>query len=289
MEIERVLEGFSTFVYRVKQKGSIYYLRVLPEPGNRFQSEVLAHNLLRNRGVKAPRVIHYEVCNELISLSIMILEEIKGVSIEDQIPSTHLQDILYEAGKDLAVLNQIPVVNYGFINQYDDEQLKASHLSFKDYYEPLLSHDLSLLGEYGLFKTDIDHISNLLLTSLDRLSNQVSYLVHGDFDFSHIFHHDGHYTGMIDLGEIMGNHPLYDLGHFKIHDGQVCPLLGFESLLKGYQEVQPLNTDDLYDIELLALLVGVRRLGMIYGRNYIRYSSFLVQKIKEQLEIIKGV
>jgi hypothetical protein len=44
---------------------------------------------------------------------------------------------------------------------------------------------------------------------------------YGDLDLTHIYCQDGHYTGIIDLGEIRGTGPYYDLGHFRFHDGRL--------------------------------------------------------------------
>ena len=61
--VERVAEGISTSVYRIRRGMETFYLRVLPEAGASFAPEVRAHALLRARGVAVPVVIYFEHCH----------------------------------------------------------------------------------------------------------------------------------------------------------------------------------------------------------------------------------
>ena len=67
-----------------------------------------------------------------------------------------------------------------------------------------------------------------------------SRLAHGDFDITHIYQRDGRYTGVIDLGEMRGAEPHYDLAYFLVQDpaGGKLP-----DLLAGYAEVAPTPGD----------------------------------------------
>ena len=47
--IERVAEGVSTWVYRIRRGGETFYLRILPEADATFAPEVIAHQRLRYR------------------------------------------------------------------------------------------------------------------------------------------------------------------------------------------------------------------------------------------------
>ena len=113
-----------------------------------------------------------------------------------------------------------------------------------------------------------------------------SYLVHGDFDPTHIFQNNNHFTGIIDFGEIMGSSPLYDIGHFKLHDGELGNRKGIEPLLRGYSEVKRLTLKDILEIDIWAIFIGVRRLGMIYGRRWNFYHDHLINTVKAQLTIL---
>src|SRR5207248_10181336 len=82
----------------------------------------------------------------------------------------------------------------------------------------------------------VNHFDTWLVVEQARLA-------HGDFDVTHIYQKGGHYTGIIDFGEIRGTDALYDLGHFNLHDGETLPQLVLPYLLAGYSEVMPLPPD----------------------------------------------
>ena len=109
-----------------------------------------------------------------------------------------------------------------------------------------------------------------------------AWLAHGDFDVTHIYQHDGRYTGIIDFGEMRGAHQLYDLGHFNLHDGEVVPQRLLPALLEGYREVLPLPPDRERRISLMSVLIGVRALARNVRRQppnaYQRHLASAIQR-----------
>ena len=75
--VERVTQGWSTYVYRATTGTGTYYIRFLPEDAS-FAAEALAHNILRGKGVLVPRVVCFEHREESSGLSVMITEEVPG-------------------------------------------------------------------------------------------------------------------------------------------------------------------------------------------------------------------
>lgn len=142
MTVERVPKGSSTYVYRVTTNSGTYYLRFLPEEGS-FATEVLVHNTLYTAGVRVPRVIEFEKRDERTGLSIMLLEEIKGNCLEDDMPQTNLQGILNEAGQQLAIIHSIPVEGFGWIDRSSYNKLKGEKHSFD------ISHIFHSAGRYS--------------------------------------------------------------------------------------------------------------------------------------------
>lgn len=286
-KIERVLSGVSTYVYRIEFVEEILYLRILPEHNMSFAVEVHLLNLLRQRNVQVPEVIYFAHDYEAIGMSIMIVKEIVGYNIENCPSAEQYENILYHAGKQLAVINQLPVVGYGWIVRGSNQHkhvLQGEKLLFQDHIYEHLDSDLIVLSENVLLRDVILSIRTILENGRTLMLRHQSHLIHGDFDDSHIFAHQGKFTGIIDFGEIQGNSPLYDLGHYKLHDGQ--SYLGYPSLAKGYNEVRRLSYDDHIEIDLWALWIGVRRLGMIYNRTWGWYHDHLIRAIKLQLDIL---
>jgi aminoglycoside phosphotransferase (APT) family kinase protein len=284
-KVERVLSGVSTYVYRVQLGENIFYLRVLPELDMSFAVEIHIHSLLRQNQVQVPEVIHFEHHNEALGMSMMLVREILGSNIEDCPTIEEYGDILFKAGKQIAVINQVRVDGFGWIKRDKEESgnaLQGEKGSLQDIIYEFLDKDLFLLSENIFHKDVISQIRSTLHTGTALMLRHPSHLIHGDFDDSHIFSHNGSFTGIIDFGEIQGNSPLYDLGHFKLHDGQ--RYLGYNYLAEGYNEVRALSYDDQIEIDLWALWVGIRRLGMVYKRTWGRYHDHLIKTLKLQID-----
>jgi hypothetical protein len=128
--IERMQQGGSTWVYRIQRNDEIFYLRILPEPDASFAPEVLVHQLLRARGVHVPDVIHFEHFNEIACRSVMVTTEIRGTAVRYGKGIPTLRNVLIEAGKDLAVINSVPVEGFGWIRRDCEavEHLQAEHI-----------------------------------------------------------------------------------------------------------------------------------------------------------------
>jgi aminoglycoside phosphotransferase (APT) family kinase protein len=118
------------------------------------------------------------------------------------------------------------------------------------------------------------------------MARHEAHLAHGDFDDSHIFCFHGVFTGIIDFGEIQGSSPLYDLGHYKLHDGQ--RFLGFDTLSKGYSDIRKLTRDDQLEIDLWAIWIGMRRIGNVCRQKRIwnKWHDHVVKTIRMEVEIL---
>ncbi|WP_325166664.1 phosphotransferase [Viridibacillus soli] len=275
--------------YRILVESDTFYLRILPEQDYSFATEVKVHDTLINKGVKVPKVIHFEHKNHLTGLSLMIMDEMAGQGLSDcsnYMDIKNFENVIYDAGTQLALINQIPVDGFGWIDKNNPITLAGEHDSFKAYYHEHYENDLSLLSNYPFNIDEIKNIRDILETGFKLFDRKESYLVHGDFDPTHIFQENGYFTGIIDFGEIMGSSPLYDLGHFKLHDGESGNKKGFEALLRGYSEVKHLTFHEILEIDIWALFIGLRRLGMIYGRRWNFYHDHLIQTVKSQLTVL---
>ena len=288
--IEPVTEGVSTYIYRIHRGSDLFYLRVLPEVGATFAPEAAAHGILRRRGVHVPEVLYWEDRNQLIDLSIMITTEIKGTSIEHNGRQPALPKILREAGRDLALFNSVPVEGFGWIrrNAPTDEGLRADLTTERELMLSNLDHALDVLtdalGEPAQARA-IRDVVGAHITVLDTLQ---AHLAHGDLDATHLFSHNGLYTGLIDLGEIRGTGQYYDLGHFRFHDGETLPTIMLPYLLEGYQEITPLPPDADERISLASLLIGVEFLARTHTRLADHVLRHALAAIAREVAVLTG-
>lgn len=254
--VRRVPQGASTYVYRVQADTKTYYARFLPENAT-FACEVLAHQEALNRGVPVPKISLYLEKEEKTGLSMMLAEEIPGTSLE-YCPLQNPAPVLFEAGRSLAALHTIHVDGFGWIDRAFPNALKGEKKSFADFFNDYLEDDLTALDYYGITGKDNKNIRHYMNEAANLLKDEQAVLVHGDFDVSHIFHRSGKLTGLIDFGEIRGCCRYFDLAAFALFTEN---RENYSALLEGYSSVYPLNNDDLYKTELMALFIALRFAG----------------------------
>lgn len=289
LHIEPILEGVSTYVYRIHYANDIFYLRVLPEMNASFAPEVAVHKLLRDKHVKVPDILYFEHYNALLEQSIMVTTEIKGEHFGHCSTAQEQRNILIEAGQDLAIINSIPIKHFGWIRRDSAEpaSLEAEHSSYRSFVEEFLESDLALLATEALNPSTITAIRAIIYRFDSWLDGEQAWLAHGDFDVTHIYQAQGHYTGIIDFGEIRGTNKLYDLGHFRLHDGETLTSLVLPYLLEGYQKITPLPADYEQKIAFSSLLIAIRTLVRIIRKSpNLLYRQHTLQAIERDIQTL---
>jgi aminoglycoside phosphotransferase (APT) family kinase protein len=272
--IERTESGTSTQVYRIRRGGDVFYLRIAENRAASLGPEVRVHEVLRARGVRVPAVVHFESFEERLARSVMVTEEIPGAPLADCSTGEAAAEVLRAAGRDLAVLNGVPVRGFGWIERtaHGGGPLQAGHGTFRSFALEGLDDDLALLGRAVWTPAESAAIRGMINRRDYWLHVDQAWLAHGDFDVSHIYQRDGRYTGIIDFGEIRGAHRLYDLGHLHAHDaawqdGELVPRTTLPALLEGYAEVVPLPPDHRAQISLVSVLIGIHAMARNVRRH----------------------
>lgn len=288
--IERVRHGGSTYVYRVRTDGQVFYLRVLPEPGASFAPEVLAHRLLRQHNVRVPDVITFEHRNQALQRSVMITTEVEGEPIDPGLPDEAKRRILREAGRDLAVINSTAVEGFGWIKRDKAEVswLEAEHRTHRDFALEGFEEHVDVLVRNFLSEREVRQVREVFQHFDPWLNEDQGRLAHGDFDVTHIFQRGGQYTGIIDFGEIRGGDRCYDLGHFRVHDAETIPQRLLPYLVEGYTDVEALPPDYERRIALSSLLIGIAALARRLDRLPGYYRGHLVRAIRSDLGLLSG-
>src|SRR5207249_3536800 len=186
--------------------------------------------------------------------------------------------------RDLALLNQIGVYGFGFVyRRRPGQPLTAPFPAYADFVMSRLPSPWP--GQLpGLFTSEELEMLETIVESERLRPVDGAHLAHGDFDVTAIFHLDGLYSGLIDFGEIRGTEPLFDLGHFLLHDGESFRAPLFDHLVAGYQEVQPIPNNLRPGIRTSGILLGLRQLclwidrGDFVGSYRVRYR---VGRLKE--------
>jgi aminoglycoside phosphotransferase (APT) family kinase protein len=267
---QRTPDGVSTQVYQIRRGPEVFYLRIAEEAEDNLEAEAELHRRLRSLGVKVPDIVHVEPFNPDIGRSTMITTEIPGMSAAEISEPALAASIVEQAGADLAIINRISVEGFGIVRRRDHGwPLQAELRQYENFLVQFLPRPwpgpLALLFDHAdltVVEELVEHERTKPLTS--------AVLAHGDFDLTPIFCAGDHYTGLIDFGEIRGTEPLFDLGHFHLHDQETSPAILLPDLLRGYQRVQPLPVDHQEDIRRSAILLGLRQLCRWLGppRHY---------------------
>ncbi len=288
--VERTEEGVSTQVYRIRRDDEVFYLRVAEERTASLAPEMRVHELLRERGVKVPAVVYFEPFDECLQRSIMVTTEIRGEHVGHRRVDGDTKEVLRAAGRDLAVVNSIPVEGFGWIKRDKSEatRLEAEHASHRDFALEHLDAYLHLLDERVLTRAEIVAMRAIISRFNAWLDVEHGHLAHGDFDVTHIYQAGGRYTGIIDFGEIRGADARYDLGHFNLHDGETLPHLVLPYLLEGYSDVVPLPPDYEGRISLLSLLIGVRALARRLRHPPNDYQRHLARAIRRAVAALSA-
>jgi len=285
IDVGRVAEGVSTFVYRICCDGETFFMRISPEEGASFAPEVVTHTLLCQRGAKVPDVVYFSHYDEIVQRSVMITTAVAGQPLCLCDHRDIVQNVLEEAGHDLALVNGIAVNGFGWVRRDNDDttRLRATWHNQRAFVFEHWEADLAYLTQVGLQQGERDMVQRIVNHYGDWLDIPQATLAHGDFDTTHIFYKDGHYTGIIDFGEIRGTGPRYDLGHFHLHE----PLRTLPALLQGYGEVVTLPADIEARICFDSLLIAVRALAQsLQKRPPNRYSQHLLNRVREDVAIL---
>lgn len=283
--IERTEQGVSTQVYRIRRGAETFYFRVAEtsEVGD-LGPEALVHRALREQGVRVPEVIYYEPFAEALGRSFMITTEIAGGPLGEARAATDVTAVLIEAGRDLAVVNGVAVAGFGWVRSDPAPAgLTAELPTLRAFVFASFEADLARLARGFLTAAEVHAIRALVARHDAWLDVERAHLAHGDFDVSHIYQHDGRYTGIIDFGEMRGADRRYDLGHYALHDGETLPDLTLSHLVAGYRRITPLSAVDDARIQLWSLLIGVRTLARVADRPATGYQRYLAGAVRRAI------
>lgn len=283
--VERVRSGASTPVYRVRSMTGIFYVRLAETPEASLAPEARVHVLLRERGVRLPEVVFLEPFDEALGRSVLVTTEIPGepVAVREVDATTHR--IVRDAGRDLAIINQLSIQGYGWIDRrHGGDALQAEYTERRAWAAGYVDA-VELLVRTRRLAGRAARRAQAAVESWATLSTgERSCIAHGDFDVTHIFQLAGRYSGVIDFGEIRGTDRWYDLGHFHLHDGETLAGFVLPDLLVGYHEVQPSPEDLLARIDLEAVAIGLAALARTVGRTESAHAIWLNWRVHQLLD-----
>jgi len=277
-------------VYRVGFGRDTLYLRIWPFADESFESEALILQELQRRGVRVPKVLGWEAFNPLLGRSYLLTSEVPGRPLAADDAPTLIESVLREAGRELAILNSIPVEGFGWIvrTPASATPLRAEHPTSRSFLSVYLEADLTLLAASVFAPLEVAKMRRCIDEHASWFNAPDARLAHGDFDTTPILHADGRHTGIIDFSEVRGTGRLYDLGHFHLHDGDRLPVPGFRSLAEGYRQQARLPTDYEEQVAFQGLLIGLRRLArsLRVRSGAVAYQQLMANAVRRELALL---
>ena len=286
---ERASGGRVVVVYRATVDGVRYYLRLAEEPGQDLTTDALVLDRLRARDVRVPEVVAASPSTAAFPRSWMIMTEVPGRSIARSGTDEEARQAATAAGRDVAVINSVPVAGFGWLRRDGSEQLTAELPSYSQFVVSYLPAPWPGRLREVFDPRRLDALHALAVAERSRPLRR-GHLVHGDLDVTHVYAHAGRYSGIIDFGEMRGADPYFDLGHFLLHDGETRPARLFSSFLKGYLQASPLPDGHRQAIRASAILLGLRQLShwLSPERGYPPSKPLVQLRVAELSNLLDG-
>ena len=273
-------------MYRVRHGSETLYLR-LAEEGEDMAPDVEVHERLRGLGVRVADIVHYEPLADEIGRSVALTTEIAGTSLIGCTDEQTSRSAARAAGRDLAVLNTLETQGWGFIDGDGRPGIRGEYATRRAWVVDVIvpdgrPHLEATIGTGGLAKLD------RIVRDEAQRPEPHARLAHGDFDVSQIYHCDGAYSGIIDLGDMLGAEWHYDLAHFLVHDGEQNEYELLGDLLDGYREVDAVDVEP-HDLVLTGVLLAAFRHTRVlarFGAEAVThpYMTWMNERIRGLLE-----
>jgi aminoglycoside phosphotransferase (APT) family kinase protein len=262
--IERTAEGVSTQVCRISRGDETLYLRIAEGDGLDMAPEVEAHARLCAIGVRVAEIVHYEPLADEVGRSVAITSEIRGTSLIGCDDERVSRNVAHAAGRDLALFNSVETTGFGWLRRDGGPGLRGPHEMWATWVEGVIADGARDVFVAVAGADRVDRLDRVIADQAARPPWR-SRLAHGDFDVSQIFHADGAYTGIIDLGDALAAPPHYDLGHFLVHDTEQNRYELLPDVVAGYREINEVDVDER-DLMGIGILLAVARHTWVLAR-----------------------
>lgn len=245
-----------------------------------FYAETLASNELINHNLPGYKTFTIHDFESDVDFAFQVIQKLPGVPVQTWLQNNPGDEkkIMHEVGKTMALMNEIEVEGFGpFNNQLASKGLLfGMHTSFVDSLRASLDSNLEVLVNKEILNMNQSRaIDSLFSEENILLGISKSVLVHNDFaDWNQMT--DGEtITGIIDLDEVIGGHPISDIACWSTFFDPDR----LELLLEGYFSVSPRpdNFDELF--ELLRLRYVVSKMTLRLRKSSWDDSQFLKDRI----------
>jgi aminoglycoside phosphotransferase (APT) family kinase protein len=291
--ISRVSDGVSTLVYRIQNGKDTLYLRMIEDKNEMVSPQIVAHEQLLKRDVRVPRFVSWDDMNATLGRSYMLVKEMPGISLE-KLKNTDrakydacIQEVLLEAGEDLAKASTISTEGYGWIrrDKRKTKELVGELDSYKGFLLDKLPKQVKEMEAMGFKTFDDEGTERFKMLVYKYIDEERPVLAHGDFDMNHIYVNNGRYSGIIDWGDIRSASNLYDVAHFSAFHPEEE-----QYLLKGFKNIARLSKDYETKLLLTRIALCINKLHWIAKNQKGAFENHIFRKrIFEDITRLKDI
>lgn len=292
-EKQRVVAGEVNEVYRVTTtSGLVVFLRIARKSKPEFGQEVWAINQAKKIGLPVPETLlvkHLTIDEQLTSFCVQ--RELPGQVMERGSFDYHQMDkkvfrkLINEAGLLLSKIHTITTDGFGDL----DGNGKGKYKNLKTFWPINAKHE----KEYVDMAKNIHFPENKMITIFGVIQKKVGELPksttpilnHGDYGLKHLMYDGKNICGILDWGEVNGNHPIYDLVRWDYWFGDEIPT---KWLIEGYQNKEAIS-DYKYNLPWLRLDKGLGVLWWYVKENYPEAVEVAKKKLLDDLLKVNNI
>lgn len=231
---DRLVIGQMNEVYDVTtQDGQKIIVRISPEKDPRFEAERWALDASRDVGVPTPKVFLVEKTTyNKKSITFCVEEKLSGQPLDKLLKDDKikLSNVIKQISEVLGKIHSVKVDGFGYLQPNG----KGWDITFSSIMLDLTEKEDELLKaatQWDILHSKVEKGLTLLSNNTDLYDWDKPSLVHGDFGPPHILVDNSSITGVIDMQECSGNHPIFDFVHWETTYGKDIPL---QQLLNSY-------------------------------------------------------
>ena len=227
VQSSRVVLGLDNEVYAVTTTSHHRLIvRISHKENHRFEAERWALNAARSAGVPTPHVLLVEqaVYHDSV-VTFCIEEKISGVPLDELLKqgmASSVNKAVDQIGEVLSKLHSVKIDGFGYL-QPDG---KGQQTSFAEIMLMANERQAELYEAASLWNVPEQKITvglELLNTHRELYQFQTPVLVHGDFGPRHIFVEEDNISGVIDMQDCSGNHPVFDFVSWDAYWRELVP------------------------------------------------------------------
>ena len=223
----RVILGLDNEVYDVTTEGhERLIVRISRKENHRFEEERWALNAARLAGVPTPNVLLVEPAEyDRKSIMFCIEEKLPGKPLDVLLKegvTTDLNRAIDQIGEMLSRLHSVKIDGFGYLQS----DAKGQQTSFAEIMLMANEREAELYKAAKKWSIPAHQVTTgleILDTHRELYEFHTPVLVHGDFCPQHILVDGDHVSGLIDMQDCSGNHPIIDFVNWDAYWREYAP------------------------------------------------------------------